>query len=345
MARRIPAFVTRIACLTLIATLGGCGFFTERAQRPAWRSAAENACLARKTVQVTRYVTPRNSIDGPGICGLDHPYYVTALANGTVAIKSRATLGCPMIEALDSWVTKVVQPAALARFGQPVTEINTMGSYACRRRNHNPHSKLSEHAFGNALDIGAFVIADGRKLKIVKHWRRGEDQERAFLRETHAGACQYFRTVLGPGSNRLHEDHLHIDLAIHGKTSRGLRHYCRPVIKDILPPPRRDNLPDPPYIEPDPEIARRMMRNRPVAGLRPPGGMPIGNIPNNRPRSIPLPRADIPAATARAYDDRTYSRFRRLEPGAPVQLDSMSFQPANGRGAIRADGVYVPPGH
>lgn len=362
MARIHPAFLIRILCLAgVTVTLAGCGFYAAP-ERPAWRDAAERACLARKKVKVTRYITPRSSIDGPGICGLNHPFHVTALANGTVAVKSKATLGCPMIEALETWVADVVQPAAMSRFGQPVTEINTMGSFNCRRRNHNPGSKLSEHGFGNALDIGSFTIADGRKLKIIKHWRRGEDQERAFLRETHAGACRYFRTVLGPGSNRQHEGHLHIDLAMHGKTSRGLRHYCRPVIKDLLPPPRRDNLPDPPYIEPDPEIAKRMNPNRSIAILRPPGGVPLGNIPRGRLRSVPLPRADIPAMAARAYDgssdevrdydNRTYSRLRRLEPGAPVQLDAMILQGATtlrtnagGSGAIRADGVYVPPGH
>ena len=129
-----------------------------------------------------------------------------------------------------------------------------------------------------------------------------------------------------------------------------------------LPPPRRDNLPDPPYIEPDPEIAKRMNPNRSIAILRPPGGVPLGNIPRGRLRSVPLPRADIPAMAARAYDgssdevrdydNRTYSRLRRLEPGAPVQLDAMILQGATtlrtnagGSGAIRADGVYVPPGH
>ena len=362
MARLNPAYLIRILCLASVTmALAGCGFYAAP-ERPAWRDAAERACLARKKVKVTRYITPRSSIDGPGICGLNHPFHVTALANGTVSIKSRATLGCPMIEALETWVADVVQPSAMARFGQPVTEINTMGSFNCRRRNHNPGSKLSEHGFGNALDIGSFTLADGRKLKIIKHWRHGEQQERAFLRETHTGACRYFRTVLGPGSGRLHENHLHIDLAMHGKTSRGLRHYCRPVIKDILPPTRRDNLPDPPYIEPDPEIAKRINPKRSIAILRPLGGAPLGNILRGPLRSVPLPPADIPAVTAHAYDDRnnrirdydnrTYSRLSRLEPGAPIQLDTMILRgvtaPRNNApssGAIRADGVYVPPGH
>jgi hypothetical protein len=330
-----------IACAAL--ALAGCGFFAERPERPAWRNAAESACIAQKGVTVSRYITPRSSIDGPGICGINNPYYVTALANGSVRIKSRATLGCPMIATLDRWVKEVVQPAALARFGQPVTEISTMGSYNCRRRNHRPGAKLSEHGFGNALDIGGFTIGQERTLKVVKHWRRGEDQERAFLHETHAGACRYFRTVLGPGSDRLHENHFHLDLAMHGKSSRGLRHYCRPVIKDILPAPRQDNLPDPPLIEPDQEIARRMMPNRRFATTRPVQGLPLGNIPRNRLQPMRATSDD-----GRRFSDTmansTYGRLRRIDPGAPAQLGTL-VHPQPDSGSLRADGVFVPPGY
>lgn len=338
MARKFISYCVLFACAL---ALTGCGFFPGGAERPAWRDAANKACRKANAIRVSQHVTPRSGIDGPGICGLEEAYYVTALAGGTVSVKSRATLNCPMIAALDKWVAESVQPAAMQRFGARVVEINTMGSYACRRRNHRPGAKLSEHAFANALDIGAFTLSDGRKLKIVQHWRRGEQQERAFLRETHSGACRYFRTVLGPGSDRSHEDHLHLDLAIHGKTSRGYRHYCRPVIKDILPPPRRDNLPDAPYLEPDPEIARRMAPNRALAALPRPGGNP----PGQRVRSIPLPRADVPGYTRQSIDERTYGRLRAPDASAPMVLNPMPQGALVGRGTIRADGVYVPPGH
>ncbi len=363
MAHGPSAFFWRVMAVALPAlAVSGCGFF-DRAERPAWRNAAERACIANQGVRVTRHVTPRSSIDGPGICGVNNPYYVTAFAGGTVRLKSRATLGCPMIATVERWLKDVVQPAALARFGQPVTEISTMGSYACRRRNHRPGAKLSEHAFGNALDIGSFTTADGRKLKVAKHWRRGDTQERAFLRETHAGACRYFRTVLGPGADRFHENHFHLDLAMHGRTSRGLRHYCRPVIKDIAPPPRRDDLPDPPLLKPDPEIAQRMNSRRRIAARHPAPGLPIGRIPRSRLhpmpglRSFPRGSAEVLRPPNTIYDQRTYGRLRRLEPGAPLLLAppasignarggarNTGARPG-GKGYIRADGVYVAPGH
>ncbi len=343
MARKLVTYGVLAGCLMALA---GCGVI-ERPQRPAWREAANRACVKSKSVRVTPYVTPRSGIEGPGICGVDQPFYVTALANGTVSVKSRATLNCPMIVALDRWVTESVQPSARERFGAQVTEISTMGSYGCRTRNHRPGAKLSEHSFANALDIGAFTLTDGRKLKVVQHWRRGEAQERAFLRDLHAGACKYFRTVLGPGADRNHENHFHIDLAMHGNTSRGLRHYCRPVIKDILPPPRRDNLPDPPFIEPDQEIARRMTPNRSVAmsrGMSRGMSRPIGNLPQQRMQGIPLPRADIPEAGERSIDRRTYGRLQPLDPGAPLLLEPVSRGTILTLGRLRADGVYVPPG-
>ena len=196
-------------------------------------------------------------MDGPGICGLTHPFKVTALAEGSVALNSTQTLDCPMIAALDRWVREVVQPAANARFGEPVVRINSMGSYSCRGINNMSGANLSEHAFGNAIDIGGFVLASGRELNIMRGFNGADEQERAFLHEAHAGACSYFTTVLGPGYNIFHYNHFHVDLAMHGSTSRGPRRYCKPVPQTNLPePPVKDNLPDPPPIEEEMDIAR-----------------------------------------------------------------------------------------
>src|SRR5690606_14136026 len=93
-----------------------------------------------------------------------------------------------------------------------------MASYGCRPRNNVRGAKLSEHSFGNALDIGAFRLADGREIKVKRDWRNGPPEAQAFLREAHATACRYFTAVLGPGSDRHHEDHFHLDLARHGKS-------------------------------------------------------------------------------------------------------------------------------
>jgi hypothetical protein len=77
--------------------------------------------------------------------------------------------------------------------------------------NGNPHAHISEHAFGNALDIAAFTLADGRRITVKGGWR-GMPEEQGFLRDVQGAACQQFNTVLAPGSNVHHEDHIHVDL-------------------------------------------------------------------------------------------------------------------------------------
>lgn len=326
MARGVLPF---LLVAGVIATLPGCGLF-ERPQRPAWREAADKACMARRTVRVSAYVQPARAIDGPGICGLNQPLKVAALKDGTVAITSSATLNCPMIEALETWMLEVVQPAAWARFRQPVTQIDTMGSYKCRAMNNQRGAKLSEHSFGNALDVGGFRLADGRKISVVKGWSKGDEQEKGFLREAHMGACDHFTTVLGPGSNAFHYNHFHVDLAMHGNTSQGPRRYCRPILRELPPRPRLDDLPDPPMLEPDFEMARRngVLRNQ-VAMSRDPTAPLV--------RAAPPPRAPI-GSTSR------YGGRLGLDIAAPLQAPLRQPALAARGGMLRDDGVFVPPG-
>lgn len=245
-----------ILLLIIAGALAGCSDF-HREERPPWRAQAEAVCLSKGLVQASSVVHAFHDMDGPGICGLTHPFKVTALAEGHVVLNATQTLDCPMIAALDRWIREVVQPAAMARFGEPVVRINSMGSYSCRGINNMSGANLSEHAFGNAIDIGGFVLASGRELNIMRGFNGSDEQERAFLHEAHAGACSYFTTVLGPGYNIFHYNHFHVDLAMHGSTSRGPRRYCKPVPQTNLPePPVKDNLPDPPPIEEEMDIAR-----------------------------------------------------------------------------------------
>jgi hypothetical protein len=289
MARSVlPLAILAIATLSL----SGCSLF-QRPQRPAWRAQAEKACFAEKKIQLSSYVQPAREIEGPGICGLTMPLKVSALAGGTVALVSTQTLGCPMTAALDEWVTNVVQPAALARFGQPVTEVKSMGSYACRSMN-NQGVRLSEHGFGNAMDVGGFVLMDGREITFVRDWTRGGDREKAFLRDVQAGACGIFTTVLAPGSDRFHYNHMHVDLAAHGATSTGPRRYCKPTPAPGLlrQPHQKDDLPDAPDLEEELDMAqapRKGGSSLASASAGFPGRTPIDiglpPAPQNQPRT------------------------------------------------------------
>src|SRR5216684_284359 len=104
-----------------------------------------------------------------------------------------------------------VSPAAMRWFRSPVVEIKQISAYSCRGMNGNSRASISEHAFGNALDIAAFTLADGRKITVKNGWR-GLPEEQGFLRDVQAAACDQFSTVLAPGSNVYHYDHIHVDL-------------------------------------------------------------------------------------------------------------------------------------
>jgi hypothetical protein len=141
-------------------------------------------------------------------------------AFGPVAVKPAATLACPIVSVLDHWLAGSVQPAAMRWFGSRVVEIKQISAYSCRGMNGNPHAHISEHAFGNALDIAAFTLADGRRITVEGGWK-GLPEEQGFLRDVQAAACQQFNTVLAPGSNVYHYNHIHVDL---------MRRARRPVI-------------------------------------------------------------------------------------------------------------------
>jgi hypothetical protein len=237
--------------------LGACGFFG-RPERPVWRARAENECFTRKLVTLSDTIVAAREIDGPGICGMTRPLKVSALANGLVGVDKVLTIDCPMIPALEAWLRDVVQPGAEARFGQKVATLNVFGAYSCRSIDNIGGTQLSEHAFGNAVDVAGFTLADGRKLEFVRDWNKPDTQEAAFLHEAHVGACRYFTTALGPGADVFHYNHIHLDLASNGATDTGPRRICKPTpAPSLLPPPAvPDGLPPAPKIEEPLDVAR-----------------------------------------------------------------------------------------
>jgi hypothetical protein len=144
-----------------------------------------------------------------------------------IEVKPAATLACPIVSALDRWFANSVQPAARKWFNQPVVEVKQISAYSCRGMNGQPGAHISEHAFGNALDIAAFVLADGHRITVKGGWN-GSPEEQGFLRDVQAAACDQFTTVLAPGSNQFHYDHIHVDLM---RRASG-RRICQPGAVD-----------------------------------------------------------------------------------------------------------------
>ena len=197
---------------------------TRRAANPPKMTKMSRNCLrARRAPRHGRHRRGSKTIrsgtrapDGPNARNARRPFRLAATIRSparsdAVEVKPAATLACPVVSALDQWIAAAVQPAAKRWFGQPVAEIKQISAYSCRGMNGQAGARISEHAFGNALDIAAFVLTDGRKVTVKDGWR-GTPEEQGFLRDIQGAACEQFTTVLAPGSNRFHYDHIHVDL-------------------------------------------------------------------------------------------------------------------------------------
>lgn len=154
-----------------------------------------------------------------GLCGAARPLRVTALPNG-VALTPPVTVICPVAEALAGWSAEV-RRAAEDHLKAPLAALQTGGSYECRGQNHDPNAKMSEHAFANAADIMAFAFEKRPALPVTA--AAAGSPEAAFLAEVRAKACAIFTTVLGPGADATHADHLHLDL----RERRPGVHFCQ----------------------------------------------------------------------------------------------------------------------
>lgn len=201
--------------------------------RPAARSAAAAQAFLRRVA-----VPPRPSAGGaqicgtPGLvgrsiarvtssnpgCGIANPVRLEAVDG--VSLSVPATLHCDTAIALQRWLREAARPA-IGNSGGGIAEIYVAAHYACRARNHRPGARISEHGLGRAIDISALELRDGTTISVLRDWRRGPYSQR--LRQMHRQACGIFTTTLGPGSDGMHEDHFHYDVAVRRNRST----YCR----------------------------------------------------------------------------------------------------------------------
>ena len=153
-------------------------------------------------------------------CGITQGYRVMSL--DSIVFSEPARITCAEANSLNIWVQSSVQKAANEIYGQQVVAFKIAASYACRPRNNVRGAKLSEHGHGNAIDISSFTLADGHEIVVLTGYY-GNAQDQRFLRTVRAQACGIFHTVLGPGSDSYHRDHIHLDM-------QALRHnggvYC-----------------------------------------------------------------------------------------------------------------------
>ncbi len=175
-------------------------------------------CLATLSATGARYSPLADRYYAPG-CQALGSVRLDRLAGdrGTFTLANLGPVVCPLADAFAGWARYGVDRAARQMLGSPLARIETMGSYSCR--NVAGSARLSAHSRAEAIDIGAFVLADGRRVSVKDGWNGASDQERAFLRTVHTSACKRFGTVLGPAYNQAHADHLHVEL--------GTGRFCR----------------------------------------------------------------------------------------------------------------------
>lgn len=152
------------------------------------------------------------TIDGEGTCGMAAPYRLDRVGRD-VRLEPASEMTCETALAFARWVNRVVVPATDA-LGDDIrlTEIRHGSTYICRTRNNVAGAKISYHAFGMAIDVVTFEF-DGHAPIAISPRAGAGNLEEAFQRAVRGGACLYFTTVLGPGTDASHGDNLHLDVA------------------------------------------------------------------------------------------------------------------------------------
>jgi hypothetical protein len=139
-----------------------------------------------------------------------------ATPSGKVELPAHPRMLCAFGLKFGRWIAEAAAPIIAAHAGASLAAIDTGPGFECRRRNGESSGKLSEHARGNAVDVVSFELTGGHRITVGDADLAGELA--VALTGLRTSACGYFTTVLGPGSNEAHKNHLHFDLALHGKS-------------------------------------------------------------------------------------------------------------------------------
>jgi hypothetical protein len=213
------------------------------APQPSPRPAPQPSACRQALTEAIAIAPSIPDIHGVGGCGGEDLVRLEAivLPDGRhVSVKPAAILRCPMASELADWIRKDIAPLT-ANLGSTISDLDNFDSFECRGRNRIVGARLSEHGRANALDVRAFKLANGRSISLTDRTVPRD------LRETvlHS-VCARFSTVLGPGSDWYHEDHIHLDLMERRNNYR----ICQwdvldplPQIAPLLPAVRPDDAP------------------------------------------------------------------------------------------------------
>jgi hypothetical protein len=148
-------------------------------------------------------------IHGAGGCGGEDLVRLEAVVlpdKRLVSVKPAAILRCSMASAIVDWIRSDIAPLA-ASLGSVISDLDNFDSFECRSRNRVVGAALSEHGRANALDVRSLRLANGQSISLTNR-----AVSRGLREGVRQSVCARFSTVLGPGSDWYHEDHIHLDL-------------------------------------------------------------------------------------------------------------------------------------
>lgn len=206
-----------ISALLAAVALSGCGALPDSREQPR-RTAVQTynpspearQCLASLGKTNANFTPVPDRWFGAG-CSTLNAVRLSAVQSDRdrLEVSNLGPVACPLAQTFAAWARYGVDRAARQILGSGLARIETMGSYSCR--NVAGTSRRSAHSTGNAIDVSAFVLEDGRRISVTGGWTGGNAEERRFLRVIHESACKRFGTVLGPEYNAAHRDHLHVE--------------------------------------------------------------------------------------------------------------------------------------
>lgn len=179
--------------------------------------ASEKSCRQELSRLSVAYEDIAPIDDGPQ-CGIENPVEIKAI-NG-IRVMPAAKLNCGMALTFARWVRNDLTPSTRMRYFSGVRAIRQLSSYSCRHMNSKSNNPWSEHARGNAIDIGSIILNNGDEIDVRKPGFFSFRQK-GLLNSVRADSCKYFNTVLGPG-DPYHGDHFHFDL----RSRKSGRRYC-----------------------------------------------------------------------------------------------------------------------
>jgi hypothetical protein len=194
----------------------------EEGKMEAEKPVRDESCLERLKSAGFAFETATQHAASNAACAIDTPVKLMAVPvasrpGASIRLPEEPMLACRFAERLGHFLGDLAAPVIAGRLSFELKAVRTGPGYECRNRNRAANGHLSAHALGLAVDVAAFELANGKALPIKPD---GDARGEAAVAAVRTAACGWFTTVLGPGSDPAHTDHMHLDIQTHGSSDR-----------------------------------------------------------------------------------------------------------------------------